>query len=115
MYMASHSDVPFAFLLFVRKPSLHFSQQCLCITAVTGLPRLLVDIRHEASHNDLPSLSLLRLAAAEAVQWLQAAYWQRQQAHLHQQQQRVVELLKVPRLSCIIRLTLAGQNPCIHL
>lgn len=67
----------------------------LMMPAVTGLPRLLVDIRHEASHNDLPSLSLLRLAAAEALQWLQAAYWQRQQDHLSQQQQRVVRLLKV--------------------
>ncbi len=59
-----------------------------------GLPRLLVDVRHEASHNDMPSLSLLRLAAAQALDWLQAAYWQRQEAHLLQQQQKVVELLK---------------------
>ena len=60
-----------------------------------GLPRLLVDVRHEASHNDMPSLSLLRLAAAQALDWLQAAYWQRQQEHLHQQNDRVVHLLKV--------------------
>lgn len=59
-----------------------------------GLPRLLVDVRHEASHNDMPSLSLLRLAAAQALDWLQAAYWQRQAAHLHQQQHRVIHLLK---------------------
>ncbi len=59
-----------------------------------GLPRLLVDVRHEASHNDMPSLSLLRLAAAQALDWLQAAYWQRQEAHLLQQQHKVIELLK---------------------
>ncbi|DBB04473.1 TPA: hypothetical protein ACH3X1_012573 [Trebouxia sp. C0004] len=62
--------------------------------AAAGLPRLLVDVRHEASHNDMPSLSLLRLAAAQALDWLQAAYWQRQDAHLLQQQHKVTELLK---------------------
>lgn len=60
-----------------------------------GLPRLLVDVRHEASHNDMPSLSLLRLAAAQALDWLQAAYWQRQEAYLQQQKDRVVQLLQV--------------------
>ena len=60
-----------------------------------GLPRLLVDVRHEASHNDMPSLSLLRLAAAQALDWLQAAYWQRQEAYLQQQKGRVMQLLEV--------------------
>ena len=65
-----------------------------------GLPRLLVDVRHEASHNDMPSLSLLRLAAAQALDWLQAAYWQRQEAFLQQHKGRVVQLLQVqvPRM-----------------
>lgn len=63
-----------------------------------GLPRLLVDVRHEASHNDMPSLSVLRLAAAQALEWLLAAYWQRQEAHLQQQKCRVVQLLQVPFL-----------------
>ena len=30
-----------------------------------GLPRVLVDIRHEAAHNVLPSLDLLKLAALQ--------------------------------------------------
>lgn len=64
-------------------------------TYSAGLPRLLVDVRHEASHNDMPSLSLLRLAAAQALDWLQAAYWQRQEAYLQQQKGRVVQLLQV--------------------
>lgn len=62
--------------------------------AAAGLPRLLVDVRHEASHNEMPSLPLLRLAAAQALDWLQSAYWQRQDEHLQAQHQRVVELLK---------------------
>ncbi len=32
-----------------------------------GLPRILVDLRHEATHNELPSLAALRWGAALAV------------------------------------------------
>ncbi|CAL8462260.1 g1791 [Coccomyxa elongata] len=47
-----------------------------------GIPRILVDVRHDASHNELPSLALLRLASTAAVSWLSSAYWQRQADHL---------------------------------
>jgi ribosomal biogenesis protein LAS1 len=40
-----------------------------------GLPRLLVDIRHEATHNELPGLPVLRLAAQQALAWLHTQYW----------------------------------------
>ncbi len=43
--------------------------------------RLLVDLRHEATHNELPSLACLRLAAAHALTWLAGHYWQRQTVH----------------------------------
>lgn len=43
-----------------------------------GLPRLLVDIRHEASHNQLPTLPLLRLASEQALDWLKSHYWEPQ-------------------------------------
>lgn len=33
------------------------------LAARRGLPRLLVDLRHEAAHNELPSLPALRLAS----------------------------------------------------
>ena len=64
-----------------------------------GLPRLLVDVRHEASHNEMPALPLLRLAAAQALDWLHTAYWQRQEAHLQAQHQKVIALLKASPLS----------------
>ena len=76
-----------------------------------GLPRLLVDVRHEASHNDMPSLSLLRLAAAQALDWLQAAYWQRQEAYLQQQKGRVVQLLQVVEVPNM-HVTLALEEHC---
>ncbi|CAI9102892.1 OLC1v1001259C1 [Oldenlandia corymbosa var. corymbosa] len=43
-----------------------------------GIPRLLIDIRHESSHRDLPSLHLVRLASVKAVDWLKAYYWEPQ-------------------------------------
>ena len=44
-----------------------------------GMPRILVDIRHDGTHGaDLPSLSLLKLAAEVALSWLKENYWLRQ-------------------------------------
>ncbi len=40
-----------------------------------GLPRALVDVRHDATHGELPSLPLLRAAAAAGLDWLRASYW----------------------------------------
>lgn len=44
----------------------------------SGLPHVLVEIRHEASHNELPSLPLLRHGAEHALAWLSERYWSRQ-------------------------------------
>lgn len=40
-----------------------------------GLPGWLVDIRHEAAHNDLPTLSVLRLATKTFLGYLEERYW----------------------------------------
>ncbi|PSC75177.1 ADP-glucose pyrophosphorylase small subunit isoform A [Micractinium conductrix] len=53
------------------------------LAGAAGLPRLLVDLRHEATHNELPSLAALRLASQHGLAWLQANYWQRQSDHVH--------------------------------
>lgn len=45
------------------------------LATAAGLPRLLVDLRHEATHNELPSLQVLRLAAQQALAWLRTNYW----------------------------------------
>ncbi|KMT14618.1 hypothetical protein BVRB_4g073870 isoform A [Beta vulgaris subsp. vulgaris] len=39
------------------------------------IPRMLIDIRHEGSHRELPSLRLLRLASVKALDWLKWYYW----------------------------------------
>ena len=41
-----------------------------------GMPAAFVDLRHEATHSDLPSLPLLASAAQHALEWLRARYWE---------------------------------------
>eukprot|EP00884_Botryococcus_braunii_P021393 jgi/Botrbrau1/7938/Bobra.9_2s0097.1 len=53
------------------------------LASEAGLPRLLVDVRHEASHNELPNLALLRVAAGHALSWLHTFYWDRQASFPH--------------------------------
>ncbi|WVZ72259.1 hypothetical protein U9M48_020748 [Paspalum notatum var. saurae] len=48
------------------------------LAEAVGIPRVLVDIRHESSHRSLPSLRLLRLASIKAFDWLKCIYWDRQ-------------------------------------
>lgn len=43
-----------------------------------GLHPMLVDIRHEATHNNVPSLHMLRLAASHSLSWLYSNYWSAQ-------------------------------------
>lgn len=40
-----------------------------------GLPALFVDLRHESTHGDMPSLGNLRGAAQRALRWLWDDYW----------------------------------------
>lgn len=40
-----------------------------------GLPASFVELRHEATHGDLPSLVVLRRAAERALEWLWNDYW----------------------------------------
>lgn len=58
-----------------------------------GLPRLLVDLRHEASHRTLPFLPLLRYGAKLALNWLRRHYWQEQEGHLSELRERVLAKL----------------------
>ena len=46
-----------------------------CCVALAGLPSWLVDIRHDASHNDLPSLGVCRIGALEMLKYWRERYW----------------------------------------
>ncbi|KAI3414642.1 uncharacterized protein J3R85_016058 [Psidium guajava] len=43
-----------------------------------GIPRMLIDIRHEGSHRELPALPLVRDASLQALSWLKSYYWEPQ-------------------------------------
>ncbi|XP_070567438.1 ribosomal biogenesis protein LAS1L-like isoform X2 [Ptychodera flava] len=41
-----------------------------------GLPEWLVNVRHEATHTDMPSLRVLKTGVRYALLWLQLEYWE---------------------------------------
>ncbi|XP_059430507.1 uncharacterized protein LOC132164104 isoform X2 [Corylus avellana] len=43
-----------------------------------GIPRMLIDIRHEGSHRELPALKIVRRASVKALDWLKSYYWEPQ-------------------------------------
>lgn len=43
--------------------------------SLAGLPLWIVDIRHDASHNDLPSLGVCRIGALESLKFWKGRYW----------------------------------------
>lgn len=50
-----------------------------------GIPLWIVDLRHESTHNQMPSLPVLRFAAQHLLAWLRANYWFKQDELLRSQ------------------------------
>ncbi|GAV62135.1 Las1 domain-containing protein [Cephalotus follicularis] len=40
-----------------------------------GIPRSLIDVRHEGSHRNLPALPVVRDSSVKALHWLKCYYW----------------------------------------
>ena len=57
-----------------------------------GLPRLLVDLRHESTHNELPSLQVLRIAAQHGLAWLKERYWKAQDVFIEDSYSKIAEI-----------------------
>lgn len=64
-----------------------------------GIPKMLVDIRDEGSHRDLPSLQLLRLASDKALDWLVSHYWEAHEGSIAVQTDQAANLKKKIRRS----------------
>jgi ribosomal biogenesis protein LAS1 len=47
-----------------------------------GIPDFVVDIRHSATHGQLPSFEFAAIAGARALDWLRVHYWEAQSAEL---------------------------------
>ena len=59
-----------------------------------GLPNWLVDIRHEATHNQLPTLPVLRMGATMLLDYFRAAYWRPTQEAAIQTEQGIYQALQ---------------------
>ncbi|MCJ1296844.1 hypothetical protein MMC34_008412 [Xylographa carneopallida] len=65
------------------------------LAASLHLPRLLVDVRHDSTHSQLPSLIVLRYAGWEALRWLWEHYWHQQDSGteaVHDNVERALQL-----------------------
>lgn len=65
----------------------YFADSVMSIASKIGLPTWLVDLRHDATHSHLPSLSLLRSGAVNLLMWYRVHYWAKQEAFLQDQSQ----------------------------
>ncbi|GAX85565.1 hypothetical protein CEUSTIGMA_g12980.t1 [Chlamydomonas eustigma] len=70
------------------------------LSEVAGLPRCVVDLRHDAAHHELPSLYMLRLGARQALEWLRNSYWAAQEALILNSRQQLADLLSQLLSSC---------------
>ncbi|BGP35531.1 rRNA-processing protein las1 [Rhodotorula toruloides] len=53
----------------------YFARSIASLAQQIDLPLWFVELRHQATHEDLPSLGVLRDAARQALDWLYAHYW----------------------------------------
>lgn len=61
-----------------------FASSVLSLAERIGLPAWIVELRHDSTHNQLPSLSVLRSAARYLLTWFRLNYWDPQQARLEE-------------------------------
>lgn len=55
-----------------------FADSVMSLASKIGLPSWFVDLRHEATHAQLPSLNILRNAASSLLKWYEHNYWDKQ-------------------------------------
>ena len=71
-----------------------YAKSVASLAEQVGLPRILVDLRHEATHSGLPSLSVLSIAADQALDWLRENYWTLQRKELEQLETQTTEVAR---------------------
>ena len=55
--------------------------------------RILVDLRHSATHNQLPPMATIRIAITAAEEWLWNNYWRAQWNILEKRDKSILETL----------------------
>ncbi|KAJ2157261.1 rRNA-processing protein las1 [Coemansia sp. RSA 552] len=56
----------------------NFAQSMVVLASRIGMPAWFVELRHACTHEQIPSLAVLRSAGDQAHQWLGDYYWKRQ-------------------------------------
>lgn len=60
----------------------YYAESVLSIATNMGIASWIVELRHDSTHNELPSLSTLRDACDHLLNWLQCKYWSQQSDYL---------------------------------
>lgn len=60
----------------------YFADSVLSLATGLGIPAWIVELRHDATHSELPPLGVLREASRVLIDWLHRNYWQAQSIHL---------------------------------
>ncbi|EFW19445.1 rRNA-processing protein las1 [Coccidioides posadasii str. Silveira] len=75
---ATYSSAFCRFITGLVDSKLHGRRQTMYQKAMTlGVPASFVELRHEATHRELPSLVVLRNAAQRSLEWLWEFYWEK--------------------------------------
>eukprot|EP00475_Leptophrys_vorax_P030411 TRINITY_DN45528_c0_g2_i1.p1 TRINITY_DN45528_c0_g2~~TRINITY_DN45528_c0_g2_i1.p1 ORF type:complete len:393 (-),score=106.53 TRINITY_DN45528_c0_g2_i1:50-1069(-) len=72
-----------------------YAQSILNLVKQAGLDPIFVELRHQAAHNNIPSLSVLKLCAMKALEWLEERYWEPQRELLQKREKRLTGPLLV--------------------
>ena len=59
-----------------------YADSVMSIAAAHGIPSWIVELRHDGTHNQLPSLNVLRAASKHMVKWFYDNYWEVQHRHI---------------------------------
>lgn len=69
-----------------------YADSVLSVAKRIGLPDWLVEIRHDATHNELPSLSVLRTAIQHLLLWFRDNYWIPQHTYLNSSSEEILRI-----------------------
>ncbi|RKP02506.1 hypothetical protein CXG81DRAFT_17866 [Caulochytrium protostelioides] len=93
-----------------------FAMSVRRLAATIAMPLVFVEIRHEATHGDLPPLAALREVARDALLWLKTRYWDARTARIHGYA-RLEQLMQHWQQACATELQVAGKHwshRCCH-
>lgn len=86
------------------------------LCSLVGLPSWVVDLRHDSAHNELPSLTTLRLAAKTLVNFLSEHYWEKlvRNQRSDPQKQKAIQILVEYENNSVTQEKVENIDKCIE-